>query len=330
MKRIQTCILMVVVLALPLFVQFAPSALFVQKAQAAESEVPQSIILNKIAAVVNGEIITLHELRQQAGAEFKRAGINPADPAMRRHVDTIMGRLLSTMIDDILLRQEAERLGIKVTDSEVDNEVRKIAQRNQTTLKDFEARVVAQGGSMAMVRESVSNSILSSRIIGLMIARKVVITEAEVKAYFEEHQGDFSAERSVDFSLIVLAPSVDADAINEQILNGKLSFEEAAKKHSEGPLPEKGGRLGMTPWDDLASPFKAQLMQLKDGEVSPPFSANGMICLVKLNGATSGRSMTLEEATPEIEQILREPRLQERFIEYTDQLRSRAVIDIRV
>lgn len=43
----------------------------------------------------------------------------------------------------------------------------------------------------------------------------------------------------------------------------------------------------------------------------------------------SGEGQTLEEATPQIERILREPKLQERFREYTEQLRKRAVVEIR-
>lgn len=318
MKSIRFCfaLLTVLVLSFP--------------AHAADSEVPQTIVLNKIAAVVNGEMITLHELRQHAGAEFMRSGVNPADPSSRRQVDMIMSKVLSSMIDDILLRQEAQRLEVKVSDADIDNEVRKLVQRNQTSMKDFEARVVAQGGTMAMVKEQVRNNILSNRIIGVMIARKIVITEDEIKTYYEEHQADFQAERAVDFSLIVFSPSSNPGEVAGKIKSGKLSFEDAAKKFSEGPAPNNGGRLGMIPWEDLAAPFKAQIVQMKDGEISGLFTANTRDCLLKLNGSTSGRNMTLEEATPDIERLLREPRLQERFTEYTDQLRSRAVIDIRI
>ena len=297
---------------------------------AAENDGTQSIVLNRIAAVVNGEIITLHELRQHSASEFVRSGINPADPSSRRQVDMIMSRVLSVMIDDILLRQEAERLQVKVSDSDIDNEVRKLVQRNQTSQKEFEARVIAQGGTMEMIRERVRHSILSNRIIGIMIARKIVITEDEVKAYYESHQDEFKAERSVDVSLIVFAPSANPEDVALKVKNGSLSFEEAARKFSEGPSPENGGRLGMITWEDLAGPFKAQITQLKDGEISELFQANTRDCLIKLNASTSGRNMTLEEATPEIERVLREPRMQERFTEYTDQLRSRAVIDIRI
>lgn len=297
---------------------------------AAEAGLPQTIVLNKIAAVVNGEIVTLHELRQYSSQEFVRAGINPMDPANRSQVDHIMSKVLTVMIDDMLLRQEAERLQIKVSDSDIDNELRKLIQRNQTTQKEFEARLAAQGGTMEMLKERLKNSILSQRIIGIMIARKSLVTPDEVKAYYDEHKNEFSAERAVDFSLIVFSPSSKPAEVAAKIRNGSLSFEEAVKKYSEGPAPDNGGRVGMVEWNDLAPAFKSQIMQLKDGEISEPFHANGRDCLLKLNGATSGRTMTLEEATAEIERILREPRMQDRFTEYTEQLRSRAVIDIRL
>jgi peptidyl-prolyl cis-trans isomerase SurA len=318
LKTIRCCFAALALLAVP-FTSFA-----------AADDPPQPVVLNKIAAVVNGEIITLHELRQHAAAEFARAGINASDPANRRQVDMVMGRVLSVIIDDMLLRQEAERLQIKVSESDIDNEVRKLAQRNQVSMKDFEARIVAQGGTMAMFRERVRNTILSQRIVGIQIARKSIVAEEDIRKYYEEHTNDFAAERSVDFSLIVFAPSANSVDVHEKIRNGSLSFEDAARKFSEGPSPDKGGRLGVIKWDELAAPFKAQIVELKDGEISRVFHANARDCLIKLNASASGRNMTLEEAAPEIERILREPRLQERFTEYTDQLRSRAVIDIRL
>ncbi len=296
----------------------------------AEAELPQAVVLNKIAAVVNGDIITLHDLRQHSAAEFVRAGINPRDPANRAQIDQIMSKVLSVMIEDMLLRQEAERLQVKVSEADIDNEVRKLVQRNQMSQKEFEARLAALGGTMEMRRERMRNSILSQRIINIMISRKSIVTSEEVSAYYEEHKDEFSTERTVDFSLIVFSPSSKSSEIAAKIKNGSLSFEEAAKKFSEGPAPDNGGRVGTVEWEDLAAPFKAQVLPMQVGEVSELFHVNGRDCLLKLHATASGRNMTLEEATPEIERILREPRLQDRFTEYTEQLRSRAVIDIRL
>lgn len=318
MKALYYCLLLLALIA-------APGGAF-----AAGDNAAAPIIVNKIAAVVNGEMITLHELRQHAAAEFIRAGVNPSDPAARGQVDSIMSNILSVMIEEMLLRQEAERLQIKVTDADVENELRKFVQRSQTSMQEFEARLAAQGGNVAMMKERIRNSILSQRIIGIMIARKSVVTQEEISVYYEKHKNDFTADRSVDISLIVFSPSSDPDAVYKRIASGALSFEEAARKFSEGPASDNGGRLGMIKWDELAAPFKSQVLQLQQGGVSRVFQANSQECLLKFNNSTDGRAMTLEEAAPEIERILREPLLQERFVEYTQQLRGRAVIDIRL
>jgi len=318
LKNIRCCLILLLFMAMPV------------SSFATERGAPERIVLDKIAAVVNGEIITLHELRQHAGAELMRAKVSPSDPSSRRQIDLIMSRVLSVMIDNILLRQEAERLQIKASDSDVENELRKLVQRNQMSRQEFESRLIAQGGTMEMFKERLRNNILSQRIIAIQIARKSVVTGEEIATYYEQHKSSFKAERSVDVSLIIFEPSAKHDEVHQKIINGSLSFEDAARQFSEGPSPDSGGHLGVIKWEDLAGPFKEQIVDMNDGAVSPVFEANSRNCLIKLHSSTSGRNMTLEEATPEIERVLREPRLEERFTEYTEQLRSRAVIDIRL
>jgi peptidyl-prolyl cis-trans isomerase SurA len=296
----------------------------------AAPEMPASIQLNKIAAVVNGEGITLHELRRIVGPELMRRGIQPGTPGTERAVNNLMEQALNHMIDTILLRQEATRLHITASDADVDNELNMLVQRNQTTLESFEAGLAAQGSSLEAMRAQIRNNILSQRIVNLMIARKVVVTKEGVARYYDEHSHEFMADRSVDLSLIIFSPSADAEAAAGSIRNGSKTFEAVAREYSIGPQPDQGGKLGFVPWKDLIPPVQIAASGLQAGEVSPLFSIESYKALLCFNGSTPGRQMTLEEATPEIERILREPLLQARFEEYTQQLRSKAVIDIRI
>lgn len=298
-------------------------------ADAAQGNTP-AIQLNKIAAVVNGEVITLHELRRYVGPELVRRGISPGAPGTEQAVSQMMEMALNSMIDDALLRQEARRLNITVSAAEVDNELNMMIQRNQSTMESFEASLAAQGQTMDMVRDRIRNNILSQRIISLMIARKVVVTKEEVARYYEQHGHEFAADKSVDISLIVFPSSADAEGVTRKIHDGSLSFEKAAGEHSVGPQPDKGGRLGYLPWKDVIPPLQTALSGLENGQTSRLFTVEGYKALVRLHDSTPGRPMTLEEATPDIERILREPLLQARFDEYTRQLRGKAVIDIRI
>lgn len=296
----------------------------------AAPDFPASIQLNKVAAVVNGEVITLHQLRGVVTPELMRRGIQPGTPGTERVVNNMMEQALTHMIDTILLRQEAERLGITVSEADVDNELNMVVQRNQTSLEAFEATLVAQGSSLETMRSQIRNNILSQRIVSLMIARKVVVTQEEVTRYYGSHSHEFSADRSVDLSLIIFAPTANAEEVAKKIHNGTLSFEDGARQYSVGPQPEQGGKLGFIPWKDLIPPVQAAASILTTGQISQLFAIESYKALIRLNGSTPGRQMTLEEATPDIEQILRAPLLEARFQEYTKQLRNKAVIDIRI
>jgi peptidyl-prolyl cis-trans isomerase SurA len=297
---------------------------------AAQAAQPGAVQVNKIAAVINGEIVTLHELRRQAGPDLARRGVDPTDPKASAFVNAVLREALELVINNILLRQEAQRLKITVSDSEVDNEWRKLVQRNQTTEQDFEARLAAQGMSVEMVKDRLRNNILSQRIVGIMIARKVVVTKDEIRKYYEEHRKEFGTARSVDMSLLIFGPSVDIESVAAGIKNNKMSFEEAVRRYSMGPAADKGGKLARMAWDDLALPLKAELARLTPGEVSPVFLLDRNPSLVRLDALSPGEPMSLEQAAPEIERILREPRLEERFEAYTAQLRAKAVIDVRL
>ena len=305
---------------------------FPQVAGATEGErgKPLSLAVNKIVAVVNGEIVTMHDLRQHAAGELSRSRLNPKDPAAHAQIEVLMRRVLDVMIENILLRQEAERLKIKTTDQEVDNEIRKLIQRNQMTQQQFEASLAAQGARMDLLKERIRNNILSQRIIGIMIARKIIVTPEEINAYYDEHKREFVAEKSVDFSLIVFAPKTNTVGIVKRIRSGSLSFAAAATQYTVGPAKERGGHFGKARWEEIALPLREHMQNLAAGDLSDVFQLDGRDTLVKINEITHGRSMTLEEATPVIEQQLREPKLQGRFHEYMEQLRSRAVVDIRM
>ena len=83
----------------------------------------QEITLNRVVAVINGDPITLHELELQAMPSFAREKINPNDPANKAKMDEILKSTLDEAIIDKLISQDAERLGVKATEADVNAEI---------------------------------------------------------------------------------------------------------------------------------------------------------------------------------------------------------------
>lgn len=301
---------------------FVTLVLFVTSA-AAES-------LNKIAAVVNGEMITYYDVQAQATPEILRAGLDPSRDGDSETVRRITRHMLDSMISDILISQEAERLKVTVQDSEVDNEYRKIVQRSQLGPEQFERQLAQQGLSPALMRDRIRKGITRHRLLGLMIARKVVVTRDEIAKYYEEHKGQFVSGRKVRLALVIFPPRDDAEGLVAKVKSGAMSFDELAAQHSIGPNPGNGGDIGQLLWNDLSMEWRAVLAPLKPGDVSDVIQVEGRKGLLKLVSTNEGKGQALDDVAEEIENILREPKMQERLQEYIGQLRSRAVIDIRI
>lgn len=287
-------------------------------------------VINKVAAVVNGEMITMFDVQKISMQEINNQGLFGNDPSSEFKRQAIYKEVLDNMIMDILVRQEATRFKVSVTDAEVDNEIRMMAQRSQLTPKQFEDQLIFQGTSLPQFKEQVHNNILRQRMISLMVGRKVMVTREEVERYYREHQSEFTSEDEVELSMIVCKPDMDEETVAGLIKSGEISFAEAAKVYSSAPNAAYGGSLGAIPLRDLNPDWRNAIENLKPGETTIVSGDGGSPVMLHVDSRTGGQAKSLDEVAAQIENTLREPLLTERFGEFVEQLRSRAVVDIRM
>ena len=284
------------------------------------------ITVNKIAAVVNGEMITLHELRMHTAAEMARRRMDPKDPK----IETLRREVLESLINDILLRQEAKRYKVSVSDAEAREETNKAIARTGKTTAQFEAELKAQGIGIEMYTERMRNNMLRSRMANYMVDRKIFVTPDEVADYYAKHPDKFRGEKNVDFAVIMLPENMNAQDIYKQIKTGTISFEDAARKYSADRNAQDGGRVRGVPYDRLPPEMQKLLSSLSNGGLSQLLRTKGGFYLFRRDAMNDAKPLSLQEAKPYIEEILLAPLREERAKEYLQQLRSKAVIDIRL
>ncbi|MBO4368814.1 MAG: peptidylprolyl isomerase, partial [Desulfovibrio sp.] len=120
--------------------------------------------------------------------------------------------------------------------------------------------------------------------------------------------------------------------VEQQLKSGQISFADACAKYSVLPNRDKGGDAGPVEWNKLNPEWSDRLTKMKPGTVSDIFMNQGFKTQVYLfkPGGGAYRTMTLEEATPMITDILRQPKSKDRFEDYAASLKKKAVIDIRL
>lgn len=297
--------------------------------------------INRTVAVVNGEMITSYDLSTAAAPEMLRAKLDPKKPANREAIEQLERKVLESMINDIVVVQEAERLKVSVSDGEVDAELGRFRTASKLDEESFKKELARQGYTPETFKAQVRRNLLKSRLLSTMVGRKVVVTKDEIAQYYAANKGSIPVAGSggeggsVRIAVIVYPPNANAASWAGRIRSGKVTFEQAAREVSIGPNPDKGGDLGTMNVSDLAPALLEHLAGLKEGQVSSLFTLEGVQAQVRLiaKGASEqaySSDDSLEALTPQIERILREPKLQERYAEYMDQLRKRAVVDIRL
>lgn len=288
-------------------------------------------VLDRVVAVVNGEIITMFDLDQRVTPFVERMGAE-VDQLTQDQMAEVRNHLLEAMVHEILMRQEIDRLQIEVTDVEVENRVRQVRERLGLTESEFLKKLRLEGLTYDRYKDDVRMEILRHRLIGVKVRRMVVVTQDEIEAYYEANKGDYVQERAVRLGLIVLpaGEAGQADMVREKIRSGEMSFAEAAAAYSVGPGAGNGGDIGFLDWKDLSTEWRDALRGRQVGELSGIFSLEGADAFLLLKEDDGGDLRPLEAVRDEIQQKLQQPKYEERYKEYMGQLEQNAVIDIRL
>jgi peptidyl-prolyl cis-trans isomerase SurA len=287
-------------------------------------------VVDRIVAVVNGEVITLFELNQRFRPFLDQFGGRDLLEDDRRMLLDNKRQLLERMIEETLLRQEAQRLNMTVSDLELQTQLRQVRERLGLTEAQFLEQLRIQGLDKDLYEQRMREEIQRQRLIGVMVRRKIVVTTEEVEQYYASHQMEFQLERRVHLGLILFDSMETAEDVRARLRAGEISFDEAVRTYSQGPGVQQGGDIGTPAWKDLAPEWRDALAGLEAGEVSDVFLAQGRPAALKLLGNEAGEVLPLAEVKDQIREKLMEPLLEARYAEYMESLRSRALIDIRL
>ena len=318
-------------------------------------------ILDRIVAIVNGEIVTMRELNQRV--DMIAAASSVSDPI---EISNIRKDVLGGMVDQILVLQEGERKGVQVSDEEVKAAIANIKESNNLSEADFEAELKSKGLTLDIFKKEMRADMTRTRLVRNEIQLGIVISEAEIDAYIQEHGAEIDTDfypspteevvnkegkirlRNIFIGLPggANAQTVESkkDLIKKILLEIKdgLEFSAAASKYSEAPNADTGGDLGWIALEDMDPKIREVVQTLKPGHVSPPMvTPQGiMIFQVAKEEKTAGKpkktkpkkaevkSNVSREQRDQIRTMLANRMLERRYEEWIQGLRSNALIKI--
>ncbi len=288
-----------------------------------------SKLVDRILAVVNGEVITRYEFEQYLKVSSRFNENIPEDLEMIESEEVKL-QILDQMINEILVEHEARRFEIDVGASDLEAYIDQYKKDNELDDAAFAKELKKQGLSLEDYKEKIARDIKKNQVINTMIRQKVVVTEEEERRYYENHPEQFKQPKQVRLRLLLVGSRDLMETLRQDLVSGSISFAQAAKEHSIGPGAEQGGDMGVLKWNDLGPDWKRALSDLEEGEVSEIFELRGHFALLSPESINMENTVPFAEAQDSIQKILYTEKLNNRFHEYISQLRSKAVLEIKL
>ena len=236
-----------------------------------------------VMARVNGHKITRPEVEKYYKNQISGA---PQQPGTEQ-ADNLRLSILRELINNEILMQRAEKLGLLATDEEVDSKVNEA--KAPYTQEQFDARLKERGITIDDFKHDLRRSITIEKVINKEITSKINVTDSDISAYYNQHKAEFNLiEPQYHLAQILVTPGPnpqvknlqkaqnDADAKKkiQQLLNRLESgedFASVAMNYSEQPeISPNGGDLGFVPESSLKSDKLAYdaVMKLKAGQIT--------------------------------------------------------------
>ncbi|MBN1833651.1 MAG: SurA N-terminal domain-containing protein [Deltaproteobacteria bacterium] len=271
--------------------------------------------LNRIVAIVNDDVVTLHELNKRimqttgSTADDLKSENNKVFIELRRKV-------LEMMVDEKCAQEKIQELEIEVTSKQIDAYIEDMKKENQLTQEDLVAMLEAEGMTYEEYRDDIKKSFERDRLISDQVTGKIIIREEEIRRYYEEHSADFATEDGVHLAGMIIASNNtdEAEAVLSRLKNGE-DLEELVD-------------LGTLKTDQLDPDLKKVVDALNIGEVSELIIRPNGIQIIRLLERHEKGVKPIEEVKDIIQKILYEEEVNKKYAAWVEDLRSQAYTKI--
>jgi peptidyl-prolyl cis-trans isomerase SurA len=255
----------------------------------------RGVMLDRVAAIVNENVISQSELDDQVSVISQRlAEQRTATPP----ADVLRKQVLDRLIVQEVQMQRAGRLGLKVSDEQLNAALNEIATRNNITLADLPRALASQGIDYGSYRENMRKEIALTSLRQRDVISKINVTPRELEQFIERQKKlpSETTEYNVSHILIAVAQDAAQSQVDElakraqdiyERASGTEDFGRLAVAYSNSQTALEGGSLGWRKGPELPTFFAEEIVKLKAGGISKPIRTPSGFHLIKLNETRS-------------------------------------------
>ena len=257
----------------------------------AEEMSTTGLFVDGVAAIVNEGVVLKSELNRQTDLIILRAteASMTLPPA-----DVLQEQVLERLIVEEIQLQRAQRVGIKVSDQQLNAAIAEIAQQANVKLDDMPAILAEQGIEYGEYRRDMRRQMILEQLRRIDVVQRISVSPREIEQCIGDLEDNAVVNSDYDLAHILISvpesataeqfaeAEAEADLIYSQLQDG-VAFSELAIRYSDSQTGLEGGSLGWRKGDQLPTLFSSVVGDMQAGDFSQPIRAISGFHLVKVN-----------------------------------------------
>jgi peptidyl-prolyl cis-trans isomerase SurA len=299
-------------------------------------------MVDKVAALVNDDIIALSEVEKRAAPEVAAAN-GSRDPRQRAELrKKALQSALDQLIAEKLMEKEMDELGIGVTEQEVDLGIEDVRKQNNLEPEQFEQALRGEGYTLKDYRDFMRKHLRRLKLVNMKVRSKVKISEKDLRAAYDQWARLEQSDPEVHARHILV--KVEQNAPPEQVAKALekakaiaaearkpgVDFADLARKKSDGPSASEGGDLGIFRRGVLVPEFDKVAFSLPVGGVSEPVRTRFGWHVIKVEQHRAVPVKSFEEMKDQLQEKLTREQLEKYTNQYVKELRQHAAVEVRI
>lgn len=262
-------------------------------------------LLDRIVAMVDDGIVLQSELDQQleiVARQLRDQGTRMPPPQILRQ------QILESLIVQQVQLQRAERIGLRISEEQVNLAMQSIAESNGIPFARLPEALAADGIHYPTFREQIRREMLLEALRQRDVIPRIAVSEREIRRWLEQQQATRGNQVDFDISQILVAlpedPSPQQVAAAQEraaTLHARLQagedFAELAVAESSGQQALTGGRLGWRRGSQLPQQFASVIQSMSAGEFSAPVRSSSGFHIFLVNATRGGEEKIVQLQT---------------------------------
>ena len=235
-------------------------------------------ILDRVAVIVDDGVIMESQIKSSLldmESRYEQQNIPKPDIGVLRE------QVIESLIIEELQLQLAQRAGIRISDTELNNSIIRIANNNQMILDEFIAYIEENGESYEDLRENVRKQMIIQRIQRGRVGSEIDITEKEFNAFLATDESLDELEPELLVMQILVKNIEQANNILLRLEGGE-DFSDIAKSESLSGNADNGGIMEWRKLDTMPELFANALDNKKVGYITQPIETGAGYHILKL------------------------------------------------